>query len=58
MKLDMRDPESIASWYSVAPQRHAAFLRWALQQDSHRAFWPAIEASRELVQSKKTGVPA
>lgn len=50
MTLNLNDPASIAAWYRVAPQRHAAFLRWALQQDSHRAFWPAIVASREMVR--------
>lgn len=50
MTLNLNDPQSVADWYRVAPARHAAFLRWALRQESHRAFWPAIEASRELVR--------
>lgn len=50
MIVDLRNPQSIAAWYRVHPQRHAAFLRWALRCESYAAFWPAIEASRELVK--------
>lgn len=50
MRLDLRDPQSIAAWFKVAPQRHAEFLRWALRQDAYAPFHAAIAASRELVQ--------
>lgn len=46
MRLDLRDPQSIAAWFKVAPQRHAEFLR----QDAYAPFHAAIAASRELVQ--------
>lgn len=50
MKIDLNDPQSIATWYRVHPQRHAEFLRWALRQDAYAPFHAAIAASRELVQ--------
>lgn len=50
MTLDLRDPQSIAAWYRIAPKRHAEFLRWALRQESYAAFHGAIVASRELVR--------
>lgn len=50
MTLNLNDPASIAAWYRVAPARHAAFLRWALRQDSYAPFRAAIKASRELVK--------
>lgn len=50
MRLDLSDPQSIAAWYKVAPQRHAPILRHWLRSEMHRAFWPAIVASRELVK--------
>lgn len=50
MKLDLRDPQSIATWFKVAPKRHAAMLRLWLRSEMFRDFWPAIVASRELVK--------
>ena len=50
MTLDLRDPQSIASWYLVAPKRHAGMLRLWLRNELFSQFWPAIEASRELVR--------
>lgn len=50
MTLDLRDPQSIAMWFKVAPKRHAEFLRWALRNEAYAQFWPAIEASRGLVK--------
>jgi hypothetical protein len=50
MKLDLTDPASIAAWYRVAPQRHAAMLRLWLRKEAFSQFWPAISASRELVK--------
>lgn len=51
MRLDLKDPQSIADWYMIAPQRHAAMLRYWLRSEMHRAFWQAIAASRELVKN-------
>jgi hypothetical protein len=48
--LNLTDPASIAAWYRIAPQRHAGYLRHWLRCEMFRAFWPAIEASRELVK--------
>lgn len=50
MNLNLRDPQSIADWYRVNPQRHAEFLRWALRQESYAQFHAAIAASRGLVK--------
>lgn len=50
MKLDLNDPQSIALWYRVAPQRHAALLRFWLRKEAYAPFWAAIAASRELVR--------
>lgn len=50
MTLDLRDPQSIAAWYRIAPKRHAEFLRWALRQDAYAAFHAAIVASRGMVR--------
>ncbi len=50
MTLDLRDPQSIAAWYRVAPKRHAEFLRWALRNEAYSRFHSAIAASRELVK--------
>lgn len=45
----MTDPASIATWYRVHPQRHAAMLRYWLRSKAYESFWPAIIAARELV---------
>lgn len=50
MTLDLRDPKSIATWFKVAPKRHAEFLRWALRQDAYAPFHAAITASRGMVK--------
>ena len=50
MTLNLRDPQSIAVWYRVAPKRHAAMLRLWLRNELFAQFWPAIVASRELVK--------
>lgn len=50
MKVNLNDPASIAAWYRVSPQRHAALLRLWLRKELFAAFWPAIAASRELVK--------
>jgi hypothetical protein len=50
MKVDMSNPASVAAWYRVNPQRHAEFLRHCLRSEAWREFWPAIEASRELLR--------
>lgn len=50
MTLDLTDPASIATWYAIAPQRHAGYLRLWLSNPLWSAFWPAIVASRELVK--------
>ena len=50
MTLDMNDPQSIATWFRVNPQRHAELLRRWLRNDLYARFWPAIAASRELVR--------
>ena len=50
MTLNLNDPASIATWYRIAPQRHAAMLRHWLRCEMFRQFWPAIVASRELVK--------
>jgi hypothetical protein len=47
MRLNMKNPESIAAWYKVNPKPHGQFLRFALRR------WPqfreAIEAARGLI---------
>lgn len=43
MTLDLRDPQSIAMWFKVAPKRHAPILRHWLRSKLHAAFWPAIK---------------
>lgn len=53
MTLNLRDPQSIAGWFKVNPQRHAGFLRHWLRCEMFREFWPAIVASRELVKEAK-----
>lgn len=50
MTVNMADPESVAAWYRINPSRHAGFLRYCLRSEAWRAFWPAIEASRELLK--------
>jgi hypothetical protein len=50
MQLNLKDPHSIAAWFKVAPRRHGPLLRHWLRCESFRDFWPAIEASRELVR--------
>lgn len=50
MRLDLTDPQSIATWFKTNPRRHAGYLRHWLRNEMFRAFWPAIEASRELVK--------
>ncbi len=50
MILNLNDPQSVADWFHVNPKRHAEFLRWALRNEAYAQFWPAIEASRELVK--------
>ncbi len=50
MTVNLSDPASIARWYAVNPKRHAEFLRHCLRSKAWAAFWPAINASRELVQ--------
>jgi hypothetical protein len=50
MTLNLRDPQSIATWFKVNPQRHAAFLRWALRQEAYAPFHAAIAVSREMVK--------
>ena len=53
MRLDLKDPQSIADWYRIAPQRHAAILRYWLRSPMHAAFRQAIEAARDLVSGKR-----
>jgi hypothetical protein len=50
MTLDLTDPASVAAWYRLNPKRHAGYLRLWLRNPMWAAFWPAIEASRELVK--------
>ena len=50
MILNLNDPQSVADWFHVNPQRHAAMLRLWLRSEMFRDFWPAIVASRELVK--------
>lgn len=53
MTLDLTNPESIASWYAIAPRRHGALLKHWLQQPMWAGFKPAIEAAREIVKGAK-----
>lgn len=50
MILNLNDPQSVADWFHVNPKLHAEFLRWALRNEAYAQFWPAIEASLELVK--------
>ncbi len=50
MNLNLNEPASVAAWYRINPQRHAAMLRLWLRSEMFRDFWPAIVASRELVK--------
>jgi len=50
MRLDLNDPQSIAAWFHVNPQRHAGYLRHWLRSEMFAHFHAAIVASRELVK--------
>lgn len=52
MLLDLNDPESIVRWWTVWPERHDAFLEYALKASPQ--FAPGIrEAQRRIAASEE-----